>query len=66
MNYNALLIPPSVEGICEGIPAGNVTVTIWAGKCKGFDKIGDCSFGWNSYQHMLISETYVDREIIPF
>ena len=55
-----------VEGICEGIPAGDVTITIWAGKCKGFNQKGNCHFGWGSYQHMLISETFVEREIIEF
>ena len=55
-----------VEGICDGIPAGDVTITIWAGKCKGISVVGDCYFGWNSYQHMLISETFVEREIMQF
>ena len=55
-----------VEGICDGIPAGDVTITIWAGKCKGFGQIGHCHFGWNSYLHMLISETFVEREIMQF
>ena len=55
-----------VEGVCDGIPAGDVTITIWAGKCKGISVVGDCYFGWNSYQHMLISETFVEREIMQF
>ena len=55
-----------VEGICDGIPAGDVTITIWAGKCKGYSNVGDCYFGLTESQQMLISETFVEREIISF
>ena len=55
-----------VEGICEGIPAGYVQVMIRAGVCKNTPQPGDCLFGWYSDAHFMISETYVDREIIDF
>lgn len=53
-----------VEGICEGIPAGTVTLAIYAGICSENSVAGDCWFGWNSYPQILVSESYVEREII--
>ena len=53
-----------VEGTCDGIPAGDVTLTVWVGKCRGMSTVGDCHFEWSSYNHMLISETFVDRVMV--
>lgn len=44
--------------------SGDVIITIWAGKCRDMTIQGSCHFGWKSYQHMLISETYAEREIV--
>ena len=56
----------AVEGICEGISSGTVTLSLAAGKCKGYSRAGECYWGWNSYVHLMISESFVEREIIQF
>ena len=53
-----------VEGTCDGIPAGDVTLTVWFGKCIGFNTMGNCYFGWGGSQHILISETFVERVMV--
>ena len=55
-----------VEGVCEGIHAGTVNLNLASGKCKGYSRTGECYWGWNSYVHLIISESYVQREIIQF
>ena len=55
-----------VDGICEGIGAGTVTLNLNAGICKGFSQAGECYFGWNSWVHLMVSETFVEREILQY
>ena len=54
----------SVDGICEEIPAGTVTITVSAGLCKGQTIAGESYLGWNSWLNVLAAETFVDREIL--
>ena len=56
----------AVEGTCSGLPAGSISVQIYAGICYGESKVGDCHFGWNSYTHAMVSETFMEREVIEF
>ena len=52
-----------VEGTCQKISRGTVTIEVSAGICKGHSKVGDCMFGWNSWTHVMISETYTETII---
>ncbi|KAK1805085.1 hypothetical protein P4O66_019153, partial [Electrophorus voltai] len=45
----------TVEGLCEGIPAGLVDVGIWVGTCADYPR-GDASTGWNSVSRVIIEE----------
>lgn len=56
--------PFVVEGTCNGVSAGAVDVKINAGACHGESTIGECYFGWISYLHISISETFIPREVI--
>lgn len=56
----------SVEGICEEIPEGTVTISVYAGICKDHSRAGECYFGWNSYTHLMISESFIEREILEY
>ena len=62
----SLIVLIAVEGTCDDLGSGDIDITIWAGICQGHSKKGKCFFGWNSYQHMLISETFAEREIIEY
>lgn len=53
-----------VEGTCDGVSAGTVSLTVNKGICKGLTVAGDCMFGWNSYVSLMVSETFHDRTII--
>lgn len=55
-----------VDGVCEGIDAGLVTVKLLGGRCKLYSNIGSCWFGWHNSIHLMISEVFVDRQIINF
>ena len=55
-----------VDGICEDISAGTTSLQVWAGICRHHSKVGECYFGWNSYVHLMVSETFVEREIHNF
>ena len=35
----------AVEGTCSGLPAGSISVQIYAGICYGESKVGQCFFG---------------------
>ena len=55
-----------VEGTCSDLPAGPIDIEIYAGKCYGETKLGECYFGWNGDTHIMVSETFMEREIIEF
>ncbi|XP_007901404.1 collagen triple helix repeat-containing protein 1a [Callorhinchus milii] len=46
----------SVEGLCEGITAGLVDVSVWVGTCSDGYPQGDASTGWNSVSRLIIEE----------
>ncbi|XP_048384618.1 collagen triple helix repeat-containing protein 1-like [Stegostoma tigrinum] len=46
----------SVEGLCEGINAGLVDVSVWVGLCSNGYPQGDASTGWNSVSRLIIEE----------
>ena len=50
----------AVEGTCEELKSGEVTIKIVVREWG--DKASNCIFGWYSYQHMMISETFAERE----
>ena len=50
----------AVEGTCEGLSSGEITITIVVENWGNAASI--CSFGWYSHQHMMISETFAERE----
>lgn len=56
----------SVDGICEGIPAGTVTLNLYAGTCRGHTSAGEVYYGWRSSTHLMIAETFVNRQVIKF
>ena len=56
----------SVEGTCSRLPAGVIYIDINVGKCYGEANYGECYFGWNSYTHIMVSETFMEREIVQF
>ncbi|XP_067931283.1 collagen triple helix repeat-containing protein 1-like [Watersipora subatra] len=67
MNVNSNIHRPIlIEGICEGIPAGDVNLSVHVGYCKDQVSIADCHFGHKSYDHVMASEVYAEREIIYF
>ena len=44
-----------IEGYCENIPAGQVTIGFNIGNCKGYSTY-DGSTGWNSVSRIMIEE----------
>ncbi|XP_059827296.1 uncharacterized protein LOC132394970 isoform X1 [Hypanus sabinus] len=46
----------TVEGLCEGINAGLVDVSLWIGLCSDGYPQGDASTGWNSVSRLIIEE----------
>lgn len=60
MRYGAqakknLLRVRHIEGVCERIPAGIVTVGFWIGNCPGYGNF-DGHTGWNSVSRIYIEE----------
>ena len=45
-----------IEGYCENIPAGQVTIRFYIGKCGKFSTTYDGSTGWNSVSRIMIAE----------
>lgn len=54
-----------VDGVCDGISPGNVLIELFVGKCQGYSAIHDCWFNFHSYNHMIVSESYMKREVVP-
>ena len=50
--------PGTLDGFCNNIPAGCVTVGLSVGKCKGFSDayVGDAYTCWNSVCLLIIQE----------
>ena len=44
-----------IEGYCENIPAGQVTVGFNIGNCQGYSK-SNGNTGWNSVSRIMIAE----------
>lgn len=49
--------PSTLDGFCNNIPKGNVTVGLSIGNCKNwsYDE-GDAISGWNSVSRLIIEE----------
>ena len=48
--------PGTLDGFCNNIPAGRVTVGLSVGKCNGFPDVGDAYTCWNSVCRLIIEE----------
>ena len=44
-----------IEGYCENLARGTVSVELWVGKCSG-QPLGDAVTGWNSVSRIMIEE----------
>ena len=44
-----------IEGLCENIPSGSITVAVHVGNCKGY-RSSDRNSGWNSVSRIIIEE----------
>ena len=45
-----------IEGYCENIPAGEIRVGFYIGRCSGYSSDADGSSGWNSVSRIMIAE----------
>ena len=45
-----------LEGYCENLARGTVSVELWVGKCSGYSTTGDALTGWNSVSRIMIEE----------
>ena len=45
-----------IEGFCENLPAGIVTVAAVVGNCRGSYGWADRDSGWNSVSRLMIEE----------
>ena len=48
--------PGTLDGLCNNIPAGRVTVGLSVGKCTGYSNVGDALTCWNSVCRLIIEE----------
>ena len=48
--------PGTLDGFCNNIPAGRVTVGLSVGKCSGYPDLGDAYTCWNSVCRFIIEE----------
>ena len=48
--------PGTLDGLCNNIPAGRVTVGLSVGKCNGYSHVGDAYTCWNSVCRLIIEE----------
>lgn len=53
----------TVEGICQGIPAGNVTITVNNGVCEGSPIRHGCYLGWQGALQIFMAESFIERTI---
>ena len=44
-----------IEGYCENLARGTVSVELWVGKCSG-PTLGNAYTGWNSVSRIMIEE----------
>ena len=45
-----------LEGYCENLVRGTVSVELWVGKCSGYSTPGDAETGWRSVSRIMIEE----------
>ena len=43
-----------IEGYCENLARGTVSVELWVGRCSGYE--GNAYTGWNSVSRIMIEE----------
>ena len=48
--------PGTLDGFCNNIPKGRVTVGLSVGKCNGYSKSADAYTCWNSVCRFIIEE----------
>ena len=48
--------PGTLDGFCNNIPAGRVTVGLSVGKCNGYPDVGNAYTCWNSVCRFIIEE----------
>ena len=55
-----------MDGDCDGIDSGPVSISLHAGRCPGYSADGQCSFGWQQSVQLMVSETFMDRDVVQF
>ena len=55
-----------VDGVCDGVDSGPVYIALHAGRCPGYSADGRCWFGWQQSVQLMVSETFMDRDVVQF